>query len=241
MSSARNEGVTPRFSPVTAGIAAIGHSHQREDFTRSLGKSFVVALFVAAVALLASSWVPARAQTVPPVPPILPPIQPTPLSPIQIPDPEPPTYKPPDLKPSQNLSGRSRSDHASAALREPVSVGVPAKIQEAYDAYRIAALQQRTAAFAWQAFASTIIFWLVVVLVLSGIAFSGIQFWFGLRRGTPEDSGEVDVSLDGLKVRSQFLGVVTLALSLAFFYLYLKTVYPIVEAADTTATAHDKR
>ena len=164
---------------------------------------------------------------------------------IQIPDPKislaPLTSKPPDVKPSQNLSGGSRSDHASAPLREPASVGVPAKIQEAYDAYAIAALHQRTAAFAWQAFASTIIFWLVVVLVLSGIAFSGIQFWFGLRRGTPDDSSEVDVSLDGLKVRSQFLGVVTLALSLAFFYLYLKTVYPIVEAADTTAAAHDKR
>ena len=70
---------------------------------------------------------------------------------------------------------------------------------------------------------------------------SGVQFWFGLRRGKPDDSGEVDVSLDGVKVRSQFLGVVTLALSLAFFYLYLKTVYPIVEIADTHPAAHDKR
>jgi hypothetical protein len=44
-----------------------------------------------------------------------------------------------------------------------------------------------------------------------------------------------------VKIRSQFLGVVTLALSLAFFYLYLKTVYPIVEIADAPPAAHDKR
>jgi hypothetical protein len=241
---------TPRFLRSQRELLRSVTPIQREDLTLSLGKSFFVALFVAAVALLAPSWVPASAQTVPPVPP---PIQPAPLPMIQVqPPPQPmpcpqdipgisllsrPTSKPPDVKRSQKLSGGS----ASPLSQESASAGVTAKAQEAYDAYTIAALRQRTAAFAWQAFASTIIFWLVVVLVLSGIAFSGIQFWVGLRRGTPADSTEVDVSLDGLKVRSQFLGVVTLALSLAFFYLYLKTVYPIVEAADTTATVHGNR
>ena len=33
----------------------------------------------------------------------------------------------------------------------------------------------------------------------------------------------------------------TLALSLAFFYLYLKTVYPIAEVGDTSPAAQDKR
>ena len=124
----------------------------------------------------------------------------------------------------------------AAALSEtPAATDISPKLQEAYETYTITALRQRTAAFAWQAFASKIIFWLVVILVLSGIAFSGIQFWFGLRRGTAADTGEVNVSLEGVKVRSQFLGVVTLALSLAFFYLYLRTVYPIVEGGRTEA------
>lgn len=117
----------------------------------------------------------------------------------------------------------------ATALATPATTLTSVRVQQAYDDYAITELRQRADAFAWQAFASRIIFWLVVTLVLSGIAFSGIQFWFGLRRGTPSDTGEVDLSLEGVKVRSQFLGVVTLALSLAFFYLYLKTVYPIIE------------
>ena len=124
----------------------------------------------------------------------------------------------------------------SAALAEASVVPViNPKVQAAADAYAITTYQQRTAAFAWQAVASKIIFWLVTILVLSGMAFSGIQFWFGLRRGTVSETGDVDVSLAGVKVRSQYLGVVTLALSLAFFYLYLKTVYPIVEVEERPA------
>src|SRR4051794_24791600 len=38
MSSAQNEGVTPWFSPVTAGIAAIGHSHQPGGFHAIFGQ-----------------------------------------------------------------------------------------------------------------------------------------------------------------------------------------------------------
>ena len=129
----------------------------------------------------------------------------------------------PDLDQVHGVATKERSATVSA---------VSPKVQEAADANAIAAYRQRTEAFAWQAFASKIIFWVVVVLVVSGIAFSGIQFWFGLRRGTTAESEELDLSVEGVKVRSQFLGVVTLALSLAFFYLYLKTVYPIVEVGD---------
>jgi len=42
-----------------------------------------------------------------------------------------------------------------------------------------------------------------------------------------------------VKVSSQVLGVIVLVVSMGFFYLYLKTVYPIQEsnAPSTAATA----
>lgn len=101
------------------------------------------------------------------------------------------------------------------------------QVTAAYERYYITSLSQRSAAFAWQAFASKAIFWMVVFLVLAGIAFSAAQFWVGIRRGSPETTQEIEISLQAVKIRSQFLGVITLALSLGFFYLYLSTVYPI--------------
>jgi hypothetical protein len=164
-----------------------------------------VALWIGIGTLLSLSCVPASAQTIPSVPPTLQPILPAPsplLQDIQdISDLPARHSKRPDVNRGKNLSDDLHPNSVTALSQEPASAGVPAKVQsgglrpnnaalsqepapasvtakvqDAYDAYTIAALQQRTAAFAWQAFASKIIFWLVVVLVLSGIAFSGIQF-----------------------------------------------------------------
>jgi hypothetical protein len=104
--------------------------------------------------------------------------------------------------------------------------------------------------FNWQLFSSRILFFAVIALVLAGISFSGIQFRVALKamevaaqvqaragRHTettePTDPGEMNVatkieaSLHGLKITSPVLGVVILAMSLLFFYLYLAYVYPI--------------
>lgn len=100
----------------------------------------------------------------------------------------------------------------------------------AYYAYRQRGYEQRLEAFAWQAFSSRVIFFVVLVLVFSGIGFAAIQFTAGMRvRGGAETlDTEFAVDVKGLRVRSPVLGVVVLAISLAFFYLYLVYVYPIV-------------
>jgi len=46
-------------------------------------------------------------------------------------------------------------------------------------------------------------------------------------------SSTVDLTPTGLKVSSPVLGVIILVVSMGFFYLYLKTVYPIQESAAT--------
>jgi hypothetical protein len=106
----------------------------------------------------------------------------------------------------------------------------------AYYAYRETGYAHRLDVFAWQAFSSKIIFVVVIVLVFAGIYFAAIQFHTGLRRsqGTEQtakdepEATEFVFSLSEFKVKSPVLGVIVLTISLAFFYLYLVYVYPIV-------------
>jgi hypothetical protein len=49
----------------------------------------------------------------------------------------------------------------------------------------------------------------------------------------------LEISTTGLKVSSSVLGVVILAMSMAFFYLYTRYVYPIQEVHHDTAAAAD--
>lgn len=96
-------------------------------------------------------------------------------------------------------------------------------------------LQQRTKTFRWQHISTQVIFFVVLALVALGIYFAWIQFKHDM--GANEkiiNKGEVkehslELSTSGIKVSSPVLGVIILALSLAFFYLYLVYVYPIVE------------
>lgn len=100
----------------------------------------------------------------------------------------------------------------------------------AYYQYRIDGYHHRQNVFRWQLISSVIIFVLVAFLVLIGVYFSWLQFRAALV-GTPADMKETsfEASTTGLKVSSPILGVIILALSLAFFYLYLVHVYPITD------------
>lgn len=102
-----------------------------------------------------------------------------------------------------------------------------------YYSYRISGFQHRKRVFEWQLFSSRIIFVVVIILVLSGIYFSGVQFHSSLRRKPTAESveagalTEIEASFKGIKVSSSILGVIILIISFLFFYLYLVHVYPI--------------
>jgi hypothetical protein len=100
----------------------------------------------------------------------------------------------------------------------------------AYYDYRVRGYEQRLQAFEWQGWSTKAIFFAVLGLVLAGVVFAAVQFGVGLRRtGTAgETSSELAIDLKGVKVSSPVLGVVLLTISLAFFYLYLVYVYPIM-------------
>lgn len=102
-----------------------------------------------------------------------------------------------------------------------------------YD-YRTRGYQHRQRVFGWQLVSSQIIFALVAFLVLVGVYFSWLQFRAALKDGRPPGESPAETSFEasatGLKVSSPVLGVIILAVSLAFFYLYLVHVYPIADA-----------
>ncbi len=78
-----------------------------------------------------------------------------------------------------------------------------------------------------------IISWLLIVLFVVSLGLAIAQFILALRVGNQnlkksiETESTVKISKDGLEVSSSILGVILLAFSIVFFYLYLQTVYQI--------------
>jgi hypothetical protein len=101
--------------------------------------------------------------------------------------------------------------------------------------YYATGLQRRVQVFGWQYVSTVVIFFLVIALVLLGMYFASVQFrraippWASKRDSDGALGGEVELSTAGVRVRSPVLGVIILALSLGFFYVYLVFVYPIRE------------
>ena len=167
---------------------------------------------------------------------------------------------PPDPQPDPSTSPAKRLNPPpapadNAGLDDSIKAEYQQALRAYYDYHR-SGLEHRKRVFAWQLLSSKIIFVVVIVLVLSGVYFSGVQFHSSLRamRAVPvkpkadkpdvaddtiaKDSSnrivdypitQLEASLQGIKVTSPILGVIILALSFLFFYLYLKYVYPINE------------
>jgi sterol desaturase/sphingolipid hydroxylase (fatty acid hydroxylase superfamily) len=88
--------------------------------------------------------------------------------------------------------------------------------------------------YANQLHQNSVIMWMVVAITLSGVILAGIQLWATYRlaqagKGTIADGGEVMIEQNRLVVRSSVVGVVILALSFAFFAVYVLFVYRITD------------
>jgi hypothetical protein len=119
----------------------------------------------------------------------------------------------------------------------------------------------------WHLLSTKILFWLVIGIVLFGLYITMVQFrrdYSGWHKApvAPHIPGSAEVSdplpavpppmvlplpstlkigPGGMEVTSQVVGLLVLSLSLAFFYLYIRNVYPIelvsVGAAKSAAPA----
>lgn len=81
----------------------------------------------------------------------------------------------------------------------------------------------RAAAFAWHHMTTVLIFWLVIVVVLAGLALAARQFF----KGTNGDVSTFKIGVSGIEASSSGVGLLMFLISIAFFYLYLIYVYPI--------------
>jgi hypothetical protein len=79
----------------------------------------------------------------------------------------------------------------------------------------------RQRSFEWQLWSSRVAFGVTMAIIAAGIVFSGAQLFVGLKWP------ETKFSFLGLEISSSVVGLVILAMSLTFFYLYLVHVYPI--------------
>ncbi len=104
-----------------------------------------------------------------------------------------------------------------------------------YYSYSAFSYRHHERVFKWNHISSVLIFVAVLLLVFTGIYFAAVQFHRGgaqsVKSGSPENMTQTEFSanLKGVKISSPILGVVILVISLAFFYLYLIYVYPIIE------------
>jgi hypothetical protein len=130
---------------------------------------------------------------------------------------------------------------ASQAADLPSSAQSPQQAAEDANAEKYAAWRYNyvESVFTWQYYSSFVLFGVVLALVAAGLYFAYRQFSLSIDiAGKTFNSEEVTIGSHGVVVKTSFLGVAILAFSLAFFFLYLRFVYPITYAeAKQTASA----
>ncbi len=119
-----------------------------------------------------------------------------------------------DLPTTQSVSPEYSNPQTDEKYQEFLRAGLD---------YRVYSYSHAKRTFEWQYWSGQIIFWIAMLLVFAGVAFSAVQFYVGL----PKGASEFEASVRGIKLKSSVLGLLILAMSMIFFYLYLKYVYPI--------------
>jgi outer membrane murein-binding lipoprotein Lpp len=108
-----------------------------------------------------------------------------------------------------------------------------APLERKYQAYQaarydeqIALMNDRAAAFHWQGFASNVMLWVVVLVVISGLLFTAAQLRHAMRFGTDTPS-TVEANAQGMKITSSIVGLVVLMVSIVFVLTFVNQIYSI--------------
>jgi len=139
---------------------------------------------------------------------------------------------------SADILRRAQARTDTILATEPTAQAYQSETQlrynNAYWQYQTDVIRHRRKVYDWQHTSSIWIFAVVILIVLSGIGFSGIQFYIAAKSAqlSAATSSNIEVSSDGVKITSSVLGVIILTLSIVFFFLYLKYVYPISESPN---------
>jgi hypothetical protein len=111
----------------------------------------------------------------------------------------------------------------------------------AYDAYLEKFYAQaseyrdiRIAMYKWQRNIATWVFVSVCILTICGIGLAVYQLASALRMGNAIKDAQLEVSATKLVVTTSSVGVIVLFLSLAFFFIFAKMVYPVISSGGPT-------
>lgn len=111
--------------------------------------------------------------------------------------------------------------------------------------------QIRADNFVFQRSENSVLMWMVVSITLGGVILAAAQLWGSynlakMGRASLPEGGSVDLSKDKLAVQSSVVGVIVLAISFAFFMVFVLYVYTLKDASqaklaaavDSSETAH---
>jgi hypothetical protein len=171
-----------------------------------------------------------------------------------------------NCKGKAKVIGGEPSPDAAATAPSPLQQ----EAMDAQLKYQIYSWKHAQEVFECQYWSGIVIFWVSVLLVVAGLVFAAWQLRYSMRLGVkrmqlmdahaavlnaaaaagneaaanavacePSDT-TLKISATGLEVHSATLGVIILAFSMGFFYMYLKYVYPIqlVPTSVVTQTHH---
>ena len=122
-----------------------------------------------------------------------------------------------------------------AAQQAPLQAKYVQALTAQYDE-QIALLRATAELYRWQNFASTVMMWTAVAVVLSGLLFAGYQLYYSVRLDRRTD-GTLELSAQRLKLTSSVVGVVILAMSIAFVLIFVGKVYTITSASPAAVAA----
>jgi len=100
--------------------------------------------------------------------------------------------------------------------------------------YLIAKMDVTIAAYRTARLALDIILGLVVLVVVSGLCFSGFQLWKSISVAGVQPTSEMELSASKVRITSSVVGVVVLLISLAFLFIYATMIYGVAVVGQPT-------
>ena len=143
----------------------------------------------------------------------------------------------------------SRTKESNNNSSKPPVIGQPApndkllvldeEYLQAYHDWKIYKIEIARDTFSFHYWSSLIIFVVVLGIVMMGLYLTWVQVTMRIdaeklreaegkaRKEGEKEQHQVEISAEGLKLKSSVVGLSILTVSLAFFYLYLVYVYPV--------------
>jgi hypothetical protein len=93
--------------------------------------------------------------------------------------------------------------------------------------YQAAVMEMNISQLKAQWVAGYVVLALVALVVLAGTTFAAFQLWKSVTIGGVQGSHDLELSASRVRVTSSVVGVVVLAISLGFLYIYAREIYQL--------------